>query len=174
MSTTLGISQFPFSGSLRREQPSAASSKSDNSFLSTLIDSAEKQTREEARREEMARAAQEAARKAIRQAAPQMTQAIQEVVDVPAVIRQVRPPAPMANNPLVRAWAFLNRKCALSATKQLRVAETVSLGEKRFVAVVHVAGQKFLIGGGAQGVSLLTQLDPATGQAAEALSEDAE
>ncbi|HEX4067041.1 MAG TPA: flagellar biosynthetic protein FliO [Acidobacteriaceae bacterium] len=174
MSTTLGISQFPFAGSLRREQPSPASSRSDNSFLSTLIDSAEKQTREEARREEMAQAAQEAARKAIRQAAPQMTQATEAAIDVPAVIRQVRPPSPMASNPLVRVWSFLNRKCALSATKQLRVAETVSLGEKRFVAVVHVAGQKFLIGGGSQGVSLLTQLDAATGQTAVALTGDAE
>jgi hypothetical protein len=174
MSTTLGISQFPFAATLRREPASSAPSNRDNSFLATLIDSAEKQTREKAQREELSRAAQEAARKAIRAASPQMTQVTPEVVDVPAVIRQVRPPAPMASNPLVRAWSFLNRKCALSATKQLRVAETVSLGEKRFVAVVHVAGQKFLIGGGAQGVSLLTQLDGAAESQIAALDGDAE
>ncbi len=43
--------------------------------------------------------------------------------------------------------------------KQLRVAETLALGEKRFVAILHADGHKFLIGGGASGVSLLTQLD---------------
>lgn len=171
--STLGISQFPFAATLGRETASAAPTRRNNSFLSTLIDSAEKQSREEARREEMARAAQEAARKAIREAAPQMVVA-HEPVDVPAAIRQVRPPSPMASNPLYRMFTWLNRKCALSATKQLRVAETVSLGDKRFVAVVHVAGQKFLIGGGAQGVSLLTQLDAAADQAAPALPGDAE
>jgi len=34
----------------------------------------------------------------------------------------------------------------------------VSLGEKRFVAVVCLEGREFLVGGGASGVSLLTQL----------------
>ncbi len=46
-----------------------------------------------------------------------------------------------------------------TATTHLRLAETVSLGEKRFVAIIHVEGRKFLIGGGTAGVSLLTQLD---------------
>jgi hypothetical protein len=58
-----------------------------------------------------------------------------------------------------RAWAWLQKNHAFSATKQLRVSETVSLGEKRFVAVVHIEGQKFLVGGGSSGVSLLAQLD---------------
>jgi hypothetical protein len=47
------------------------------------------------------------------------------------------------------------------AEKQLRVSESLSLGEKRFVAILHAEGRKFLIGGGASGVSLLTALDPA-------------
>ena len=46
-----------------------------------------------------------------------------------------------------------------TAPSHLRLAETVSLGEKRFVAIIHVEGRKFLIGGGTAGVSLLTQLD---------------
>ena len=46
-----------------------------------------------------------------------------------------------------------------SATKQLRVVETVSLGEKRFVAIIHAEGHKYLVGGGATGVSLLAQLN---------------
>lgn len=46
-----------------------------------------------------------------------------------------------------------------TSSQHLRLAETVSLGEKRFVAIIHVEGRKFLIGGGTAGVSLLTQLD---------------
>ncbi len=47
------------------------------------------------------------------------------------------------------------------AEKQLRVSESLSLGEKRFVAILHVENRKFLVGGGASGVSLLTALEPA-------------
>lgn len=67
---------------------------------------------------------------------------------------------------LLRAWSWLNGNRGPAAKKRLRVADTVSLGDKRFVAVVHVDGQKFLIGGGAAGVSLLTSLGN-TAEAAE-------
>jgi hypothetical protein len=43
--------------------------------------------------------------------------------------------------------------------KQLRLVETVPLGEKRFVAIIHAQGRKYLVGGGASGVALLTSLD---------------
>jgi hypothetical protein len=59
---------------------------------------------------------------------------------------------------LTRVWMWLHARYALSATKRLRVAETVSLGEKRFVSLVSVGRREFLIGGGASGVSLLAQL----------------
>ena len=59
---------------------------------------------------------------------------------------------------LSRAWNWLKEKNSLSS-KQLRVSETVSLGDKRFVAVVHVEDQSFLIGGGTSGVSFLAELD---------------
>jgi flagellar biogenesis protein FliO len=52
-------------------------------------------------------------------------------------------------------------KYALTATRRLRVAETISLGEKRFVALICVEGREFLVGGGASGVSLLAQLGAA-------------
>ena len=58
-----------------------------------------------------------------------------------------------------RIWSWLHAKYASSATKRLRVAEMVPLGEKRFLAVVSVEGREFLIGGGASGVSVVTQLD---------------
>jgi flagellar biogenesis protein FliO len=35
----------------------------------------------------------------------------------------------------------------------------VSLGEKRFVAVIQIDGLEFLVGGGATNVALLAQLD---------------
>ena len=46
----------------------------------------------------------------------------------------------------------------LSRPRRLRVSETVSLGEKRFVSIVEVDGTSFLIGGGASNVTLLTSL----------------
>jgi flagellar biogenesis protein FliO len=61
---------------------------------------------------------------------------------------------------LSRAWGWLKtRNVARSSTRRLRVAETVSLGEKRFVAVVQVDGRHFLIAGGPTNIALLAQLD---------------
>jgi hypothetical protein len=68
---------------------------------------------------------------------------------------------------LRRAWSFLHARYKISTTKRLRVSETISLGEKRFVAIVAVEGREFLIGGGVSGVSLLAQLGSATGAASD-------
>ena len=57
----------------------------------------------------------------------------------------------------VVGWVKTQRTAKNSA-KRLRVAETVSFGEKRFVAVVQVDGLQFLVGGSATGVTLLAQL----------------
>jgi flagellar biosynthetic protein FliO len=43
--------------------------------------------------------------------------------------------------------------------KRLRVCETVPLGDKRFVAVIQVDDQQFLLGGSASSISLLAQLE---------------
>ena len=59
------------------------------------------------------------------------------------------------------------------AQKNLRVCENVSLGEKRFVAVVQVDDERFLIGGTAGSVSLLSRLQEAKTFAA-ALNREAE
>ena len=42
--------------------------------------------------------------------------------------------------------------------RQLRLIETLSLGDRRFLAVVMVEQEKFLVGGGVNSVSLLTRL----------------
>jgi Flagellar biosynthesis protein, FliO len=62
---------------------------------------------------------------------------------------------------LAHLWSWLHAKYSLSSTKRLRVMEMVPLGEKRFLAVVSVEGREFLIGGGASGVSVVTQLEGA-------------
>ncbi|MBB6145008.1 hypothetical protein HNQ77_002964 [Silvibacterium bohemicum] len=61
-------------------------------------------------------------------------------------------------NTVTRVWAWLHKKYTVTTNKRLRVAETVSLGEKRFVALITIEGREFLIGGGTAGVSLLAQL----------------
>lgn len=59
-----------------------------------------------------------------------------------------------------RTWKRIRaQQIARAHSKRLQVAETVSLGEKRFVAVIKVDGREFLIGGGATNVALLAQLD---------------
>ncbi len=45
------------------------------------------------------------------------------------------------------------------AKRRLQVADTVSLGEKRFVAVVQVDGRHFLLAGGPTNIALLAQLN---------------
>lgn len=61
---------------------------------------------------------------------------------------------------LSRFWRWLQaRRTDRSSDKRLRVAETVSLGEKRFVAVVQVDGRHFLLAGGPANIALLAQLD---------------
>ena len=58
------------------------------------------------------------------------------------------------------AWRWLCvKRMEQQSSKRLRVVETVSLGEKRFVAMLHVDGAQFLIGGGANSVSLLASLE---------------
>ena len=69
------------------------------------------------------------------------------------------PPPPAEPQPglLSRAFSFL--RASTAATKQLRVVETISLGEKRFAAILYADGRRFLVGGGTAGVSLLAPLD---------------
>jgi hypothetical protein len=66
-------------------------------------------------------------------------------------------PAAAHRGLLSRVISWLNGN--LKTTKQLRVLETVTLGDKRLIAVVQADGRRFLVGGGPSGISLLTQLD---------------
>ncbi len=63
------------------------------------------------------------------------------------------------------AWRWVERKRAMQLTsRRLRVAETISLGDKRFVSILQVDGAQFLIGGSATSVQLLACLDKVTPQ----------
>jgi hypothetical protein len=68
-------------------------------------------------------------------------------------------PKPFTTGPVASAWTWLRKNYVSSATRRMRVAETVSLGEKRFVAILRVDGCEFLIGGGTSGISLLAQME---------------
>jgi len=60
---------------------------------------------------------------------------------------------------LAAAWNWLqDRFKTRQGRKRLRVCETVSLGEKRFVAVIQVDGEQFLVGGASNSVSTLARL----------------
>ena len=57
-------------------------------------------------------------------------------------------------------WRWLHaRQTSRANIKQLHVTSTVSLGEKRFVAVIEFDGLEYLVGGGATSVALLAQLN---------------
>ncbi len=59
-----------------------------------------------------------------------------------------------------RGWQFLQTKTKVrSDAKQLRLVESISLGERRFIAVIQVDGLRFLVGGGAANVNLLAELN---------------
>ncbi len=76
-------------------------------------------------------------------------------------------PRLMTQSPAVRiAFDVLSRLFTMvqglwktkRAQKHLRVCESVSLGDKRFVAVIQVDQERFLVGGAANSVAMLSRL----------------
>ena len=55
-----------------------------------------------------------------------------------------------------RVWAALFRN---ASGRRLRLAETLALGERRFVAVVEFEGARFLLGGTTAHITLLARLE---------------
>ena len=64
---------------------------------------------------------------------------------------------------LLQTWTWLNRNSrgvlTRRVSRRLRVAETVSLGEKRFVSILQVDGEQFLVGGSSASLVLLAKLE---------------
>lgn len=84
---------------------------------------------------------------------------------VPEVVKET-PPTPLARfwksmtAQLTELWHWAQEKFrSHQVRKRLRVCETVSLGEKRFLAVVQVDGEQFLVGGSSSSVSTLAHLE---------------
>ena len=62
---------------------------------------------------------------------------------------------------LRRAAAWLRRQPVLQPKlRRLQVQETVQLGDKRFVSILRVDGEQFLIAGSSGGVTLLASMHP--------------
>jgi len=58
------------------------------------------------------------------------------------------------------AWNWAQHKLkSQQGKKRLRVCESVSLGEKRFLAVIQVDGEQFLVGGSSSSVATLAHLE---------------
>lgn len=55
-------------------------------------------------------------------------------------------------------WSVPRRALTLRASRQLRLCETVSLGNRAYVAVVGYGEQRFLVGGTNHSLALLAQL----------------
>lgn len=82
----------------------------------------------------------------------------QRRTEMPAILRLRAGMAMMQT-----AWRWVESKRSQQiASKRLRVAETISLGEKRTISIVTVDGAQYLIGSSSGGVQLLTRLDPQT------------
>lgn len=61
---------------------------------------------------------------------------------------------------VLQAWQWTQTRFkSHQVKKRLRVCESVSLGEKRFIAVIQVDGEQFLVGGSSNSVSTLAHLD---------------
>src|SRR5581483_1503505 len=82
-----------------------------------------------------------------------------ESANAESIDSRPRPWEPLLHT-LMQAWKWIQRKVTSQRTKKrLRVCESVSLGEKRFIAVIQVDGEQFLVGGSSSSVSTLARLE---------------
>jgi hypothetical protein len=68
-------------------------------------------------------------------------------------------------------WARLRRMSA-RAPKRLRLCESLPLGERRFVAVVEFESERFLLGGTASSLTLLSRLNSVGGEDGPAAGDE--
>jgi flagellar biogenesis protein FliO len=59
---------------------------------------------------------------------------------------------------LKNAWQWARRAVKARKTRRLRVCETLSLGDRRFLAVIEFDRQEFLVGGSGNSFELLARL----------------
>lgn len=59
-----------------------------------------------------------------------------------------------------RLWPALQQKVARRPRRELRMAEMLTLSDKRFLAVVRYGESQFLIGGAQNSIALLSRIEP--------------
>lgn len=59
---------------------------------------------------------------------------------------------------LKNLWQWARRAVKVRKVRRLRVCETLSLGERRFLAVIEFDHQEFLVGGSGNSLELLARL----------------
>ena len=100
---------------------------------------------------------------------PSATKETSSIVKEPAITlgpaeTQQSPRPANSKNWLAKAWHWSRKNVKVRQTKKrLKVCETVSLGEKRFVAVIQVDEEQFLVGGAAGSVATLARLESSEG-----------
>jgi flagellar biogenesis protein FliO len=65
----------------------------------------------------------------------------------------------------LRRWWRRSMQAFQKPARRLHLAETISLGDRRFVAVIEFETRRFLVGGTSGSIVLLATLDPDNGSA---------
>jgi flagellar biogenesis protein FliO len=75
-----------------------------------------------------------------------------------AASQATSPPGAVWAVALKNLWQGVRRAVKSRKTRRLRVCETLSLGERRFLAVIEFDRQEFLVGGSGNSLALLARL----------------
>jgi flagellar biogenesis protein FliO len=70
----------------------------------------------------------------------------------------VSPPETVWVSALKNLWQWSRRAVKVRKPRRLRVCETLSLGERRFLAVIEFDREEFLVGGTGSSLELLAKL----------------
>jgi flagellar biogenesis protein FliO len=79
-----------------------------------------------------------------------------------ATSRVIPPRDPAWVDTLRSLWQWTQRTVKVRRIRRLRVCETLSLGERRFLAVIEFDHQEFLVGGTGSSLELLARLHDGT------------
>jgi len=75
-----------------------------------------------------------------------------------AASQATSPPGAAWEVALKNIWQWARRAVKARKARRLRVCETLSLGERRFLAVIEFDRQEFLVGGSGNSLALLARL----------------
>ena len=90
------------------------------------------------------------------------------------VASEAAPPPWVAGTQVLKnLWQWARNAVKPRKVRRLRVCETVSLGERRFVAVIEYNRQEFLVGGSGNSLELLARLQDGKVVADPSLAPDA-